>query len=77
MSITEESIKNRMEVLVEDVNTIRERIANAEKQIMDDKATLNALLGAYQQCEAFLKEINDEEPELEAIDAYSDSSDEE
>jgi hypothetical protein len=34
-------------------------------------------LGAYQQCEAFLKEINDEEPELEAIDAYSDSSDEE
>lgn len=60
MSITEESIQNRMEVLVEDVKSIRERIANAEKQIMDDKATLNALLGAYQQCEAFLKEINDE-----------------
>lgn len=77
MSITEEIIKNRMEVLVEDVNSVRERIANAERQIMDDKATLNALLGAYQQCEAFLKEINDEEPELEAIDAYSDSSDEE
>lgn len=77
MSITEESIQNRMEVLVEDVKSVRERIANAEKQIMDDKATLNALLGAYQQCEAFLKEINDEEPELEAIDAYSDSSDEE
>jgi type I site-specific restriction endonuclease len=60
MSITEESIQNRMEVLVEDVKSVRERIANAEKQIMDDKATLNALLGAYQQCEAFLKEINDE-----------------
>lgn len=60
MSITEESIQNRMEVLVEDVKSIRERIANAEKQIMDDKATLNALLGAYQQCEAFLQEINDE-----------------
>lgn len=60
MSITEESIQNRMEVLVEDVKTVRERIANAEKQIMDDKATLNALLGAYQQCEAFLQEINDE-----------------
>ena len=58
--IDEEMIKNRMEVLVEDVNSIRERIANAEKQIMDDKATLNALLGAYQQCEAFLQEINDE-----------------
>lgn len=75
--IDEEMIKNRMEVLVEDVKSVRERIANAEKQIMDDKATLNALLGAYQQCEAFLQEINDEEPELEAIDAYSDSSDEE
>ena len=60
MSITEENIKNRMEVLVEDVKSVRERIANAERQIMDDKATLNALLGAYQQCEAFLKEINDE-----------------
>ena len=60
MSITEEIIKNRMEVLVEDVNSVRERIANAERQIMDDKATLNALLGAYQQCEAFLQEINDE-----------------
>jgi type I site-specific restriction endonuclease len=58
--IDEEMIKNRMEVLVEDVKSVRERIANAEKQIMDDKATLNALLGAYQQCEAFLKEINDE-----------------
>lgn len=75
--IDEEMIKNRMEVLAQDVNSVRERIANAEKQLMDDKATLNALLGAYQQCEAFLKEINDEEPELEAIDAYSDSSDEE
>jgi type I site-specific restriction endonuclease len=60
MNIDEEVIKNRMEVLVQDVNSLRERIANAERQIMDDKATLNALLGAYQQCEAFLKEINDE-----------------
>ena len=58
--IDEEMIKNRMEVLVEDVKSVRERVANAERQIMDDKATLNALLGAYQQCEAFLKEINDE-----------------
>jgi type I site-specific restriction endonuclease len=58
--IDEEMIKNRMEVLAQDVNSLRERIANAERQIMDDKATLNALLGAYQQCEAFLKEINDE-----------------
>ena len=65
MSITEESIRNRMEVLVEDVKTVRERIANAEKQMMDDKATLNALLGAYQQCEAFLKELDDESSDEE------------
>jgi len=63
--IDEEMIKNRMEVLVEDVKTVRERIANAEKQIMDDKATLNALLGAYQQCEAFLKELDDESSDEE------------
>ena len=54
-----------MEVLVEDVKTVRERIANAEKQMMDDKATLNALLGAYQQCEAFLKELDDESSDEE------------
>jgi type I site-specific restriction endonuclease len=63
--IDEEMIKNRMEVLAQDVNSVRERIANAEKQLMDDKATLNALLGAYQQCEAFLKEINDEKSDEE------------
>ena len=57
--IDEEAIKSRMEVLVEDMKAVQERIANAEKQIMDDKATLNALLGAYQQCEAFLKELDD------------------
>jgi type I site-specific restriction endonuclease len=57
--IDEETIKSRMEVLVEDMKAVQERIANAEKQIMDDKATLNALLGAYQQCEAFLKELDD------------------
>ena len=66
MSITEESIRTRMEVLVEDVKTVRERIANAEKQMMDDKATLNALLGAYQQCEVFLKELDDDTPKEES-----------
>ena len=60
--IDEETIKNRMEVLVEDIKTTQERIANAEKQMMDDKATLNALLGAYQQCEVFLKELDDDTP---------------
>ena len=66
MSITEESIRTRMEVLVEDVKTVRERIANAEKQMMDDKATLNALLGAYQQCEVFLKDLDDDSPQEES-----------
>jgi hypothetical protein len=63
--IDEETIKSRMEVLVEDIKTTQERIANAEKQMMDDKATLNALLGAYQQCEAFLKELDDESSDEE------------
>ena len=63
--IDEETIKSRMEVLVEVIKTTQERIANAEKQIMDDKATLNALLGAYQQCEAFLKELDDESSDEE------------
>lgn len=57
----ENIIKDRMKILVEDVKTVQDRIGNAERQIVEDRGTLNALLGAYQQCEAFLKVLNNAE----------------
>ena len=44
---------------------VRARISENEQKVIDDKATLNALLGAFQQCDAFLKELDDDTPEEE------------
>jgi len=36
------------------------------KKKQDDTALLNALLGAFQQCDAFLKELDNDTPEEES-----------
>ena len=58
-------IEKRKEVLAQDINMVRARIPENEQKVIDDKATLNALLGAFQQCDAFLKELDDDTPEEE------------
>ena len=58
-------IEKRKEVLAQDINMFRARISENEQKVIDDKATLNALLGAFQQCDAFLKELDDDTPEEE------------
>tara|TARA_Y100000817_G_scaffold314276_1_gene312581 strand:+ start:853 stop:1077 length:225 start_codon:yes stop_codon:yes gene_type:complete len=58
-------IEKRKEVLAQDINMVRARISENEQKVIDDKATLNALLGAFQQCDAFLKELDDDTPEEE------------
>ena len=59
MSITKETIEERKSVILTDVESVKKRMAAAEKQIKDDTALLNALLGALQQCDNFLKEFDD------------------
>ncbi len=59
MSITKETIEERRSVILTDVESVKTRMAAAEKQIKDDTALLNALLGAMQQCDNFLKEFDD------------------
>ena len=59
MSITKEQIEERKNILQYDIITARDRIAEYEKKNVEDVALLNALTGAYQQCEAFLKELDD------------------
>ena len=59
MAITKESIEERKNILQNDIITARDRIAEYEKKKVEDVALINALTGAYQQCEAFLKELDD------------------
>ena len=59
MSISKEQLEQRKEVLQNDINTARQRIAEYEKKKTEDIALINALQGALQQCEFFVKELDD------------------
>ena len=69
MKITKETIEERKEVLLKDIQLVKQRLTEYEQKKMEDTALVNALTGALQQCDVFLKEYNDE-PDL-----VSDSSD--
>jgi len=73
MSITRENIEERRNVLINDMNAAKQRIAEHDKGKQEDIALLNALTGAVQQCENFLQELDNEEPEM----ASDDGNDEE
>ena len=67
--LDENSINERIKVLDGDIAKVAEQMQSLEKQKSDAIAMMNALQGAKQQCESFLQEINNGEPEV------SDSSD--
>jgi len=69
--ITKESIEERKQVLLNDIQTVKQRLAEYELKKTEDTALANALTGALQQCDVFLKEY-DIEPDL-----VSDSSSDE
>ena len=73
MTITRETIEERKNVLMNDMNSAKQRMAEHDKKKQEDVALLNALTGAFQQCEVFLKELDNEEPEM----ASDDGNDEE
>jgi len=73
MAITKENIEERKNVLMNDMNAARQRMAEYDKKKQEDVALINALTGAVQQCEQFLKELDNEEPEM----ASDDGNDEE
>ena len=68
-----DKINERKEVLGKDIEMIRGRIAEAQKKIAEDQAMLNALMGAFQQCDAFVKELDDDTPPEEASDVENSS----
>jgi hypothetical protein len=55
--ITKETIEERKSVIAADVETVKTRLVELEKRREADTALLNALIGALQQCDAFLKEF--------------------
>ena len=67
--IDEKTINERIKILDGDIAKVQTTMQSLEKQTKDTIAMMNALQGAKQQCESFLKELNNGEPEV------SDSSD--
>ena len=68
MTITRESIEERKTVLQNDIITARQRLAEYDKKKQEDIALLNALTGAFQQCEQFLQEFDNEKPVMAGDD---------
>ena len=68
MAITKETIEERKNVLMNDMNVARQRVAEYDRKKQEDIALINALTGAVQQCENFLQELDNEEPEMASDD---------
>ena len=67
--LDENTINERIKILDSDIAKVQTTMQSLEKQTKDAIAMMNALQGAKQQCESFLQELNNGEPEV------SDSSD--
>ena len=70
MNITKSMIQKRITVLDSDIQKSRQKMSELEQQKIESIALLNALMGAKQQCDNFLQELDNVGPEV-----VSDSSD--
>ena len=68
--IDEKKINDRIQVLNGDISKVQQDLQTIEQKKAETTALLTALLGAKQQCEAFLQEFSNDEP-----DTNSDSGD--
>ena len=57
-----EKINERKQVIAKDIEAVRARMGEAQKKMAEDQSLLQALMGAFQQCDAFAKEFNDDTP---------------
>jgi prephenate dehydratase len=62
--IDKQTIEERKKTITNDILTVKERLSEYEKKKLEDVALINALTGALQQCDYFLKEVDDVEPDL-------------
>ena len=68
--LDENTINERIKVLDGDIAKVQKDLQTLEQKKAETTALLNALLGAKQQCESFLQEFSNDEP-----DTNSDSGD--
>jgi len=66
MSINKEQIETRKSDLQKDFQTVKQQIEDSEVKIVSMKNNLNALAGAIQQCDLFLKELTDKDAPMPA-----------
>ena len=66
--ITKKIIEERKQNIIVDISTVKERLIEYEQKKLEDTALVNALTGALQQCEYFLKQIDDDKPEMAGDD---------
>ena len=60
MGLDKEVILERKEKLIEDLETTRDKQQDIEKMKLENVALQNALAGAIQQCDDFLKRLVDD-----------------
>ena len=60
MTISKDNLLKRKEEIVTDYNKLVEEISKGESQIKVMKGNLNALTGALQQVDLFIKQIEDD-----------------
>jgi prefoldin subunit 5 len=61
MNINEKTIKERIVTLDKDIATMQMNISKIDNNRLEALAQLNALHGAKQQCESFLKDLNNDD----------------
>ena len=66
MSISKEQIETRKSDLEKDFQTVKQQIEDSEVKIISMKNNLNALAGAIQQCDMFLKELANKDAPMPA-----------
>ena len=60
-----DKINERKQVIAKDIEAVRARMGEAQKKFAEDQSLLQALMGAFQQCDAFAKDFNDDTPDEE------------
>ena len=71
--ITRDSIEKRKEALSEDIKNVKLRLEEYENKKLEDIGLLNGLSGAFQQCDIFLQELDNDEPEMAGDDGNESS----
>ena len=65
--VNEKTIKKRIAVLESDIKVMTNTIQELDAKKQEAIANLNALHGAKQQCDSFLKELHDDDQTASAV----------